>query len=406
LKRAVSGTILTLLLTGVLIFSFSLQPVEAELPGVGEWTSDGRIELCVHSFDSAPSIHYYPYEPEIAGYIFAWVDLSLKNVGIEKVSTNLLYAYLKDTENYLYEGVIVLSPKEWQLIDLPPGETLRGEIYFEVPAEAIIDEFLWIDYQSYIGIVILERARAIIGNVKVSPVIGKSGTIFTIGADVDDPSGVSCVIAHIQKADESDVDMVTLTDPDGDGIYIGEWNSTDTDHGIHYIDIIANDTLGSEDEKENAITFRIDNVSPSVSNVKHKPLSPTPNAKVTTACTVTDEFGVKEVYLYYFIDESGSWNKVLAIDIGNSIYEATIPKQSENTTVQYYFEAFDNAGNRQENPIHSYTTRSPNIPLWAIIVGVFIIFGLPIIGIVGIIYLLRKRRHGKEDQHVLPEPDF
>jgi len=134
----------------------NVQPVSAEPAGIGEWVSDSRISLCVHSFSSAQSISYYPYTPDTAEYVFAWVDVSLKNVGGEEVSTNSLYAFLRDADDYIYERIIVPSPKQWQLIDLPPGETVRGEIYFEVPAQAVITKFQWIDYQSFISIIIPE----------------------------------------------------------------------------------------------------------------------------------------------------------------------------------------------------------------------------------------------------------
>jgi len=134
----------------------NVQPVSAEPAGIGEWVSDSRISLCVHSFGSAQSISYYPYNPDTAGYVFAWVDVSLKNVGGEEVTTNPLYAFLRDADNYMYEGGNVLSPKQLQLIDLPPGETVRGEIYFEVPAQAVITKFQWIDHHSFISVIIPE----------------------------------------------------------------------------------------------------------------------------------------------------------------------------------------------------------------------------------------------------------
>ena len=59
-------------------------------------------------------------------------------MGNEGVNTNSLYAYLKDNQNYMYEREAVMSPKAWRFLDLPPGETLRGEIYFEIPPDATI----------------------------------------------------------------------------------------------------------------------------------------------------------------------------------------------------------------------------------------------------------------------------
>jgi len=153
--KIVSGIMLMLLFIGMLTLAFKIQPAKAEPDGIGEWISDGRIELCVHSFDTSPSIDYYPYTPA-SGCIFAWVDLSIKNVDTEEVGINQLYAYLKDTDNYVYARFSTLSPKRLALVDLPPEETIRGEIYFEVPTEAVIAEFLWNDFKSNISVVIPE----------------------------------------------------------------------------------------------------------------------------------------------------------------------------------------------------------------------------------------------------------
>jgi len=145
--------VLMLLLSSVLALAFNIQPVKAEGIIIGEWFTDGRIALCIHSFETAPTIDYYPYKPDTSGYIWAWVDLSLENVGTKEISTNSLYAYLKDNQNYMYRGRSVANaPKNFKLLDLPPGETLRGEIYFEVPQDAIIVAFVWYDYKSYIVI--------------------------------------------------------------------------------------------------------------------------------------------------------------------------------------------------------------------------------------------------------------
>jgi len=120
---------------------------------IGEWFSDDRIAICIHSFQTASRIDYFPYEPDTPGYIWAWVDVSIKNVGTEEVSTNSLYAHLKDNQGYMYEGRPVANdPKHLKLIDLPPGEIIRGIVYFEIPPDATIVAFIWYDHDSYIEI--------------------------------------------------------------------------------------------------------------------------------------------------------------------------------------------------------------------------------------------------------------
>jgi len=61
---------------------------------------------------------------------------------------------------------------------------------------------------------------------------------------------------------------------------------------------------------------------------------------------------------------------------------------------------------RKESPQYSYTARSEEeqkslelseIPLWAIVVGVSILSGVPIIGVIAVIYFVRKRRDTREN---------
>ncbi|MHA1722477.1 MAG: DUF4352 domain-containing protein [Candidatus Baldrarchaeia archaeon] len=153
MKKIAFGIIVVILLTEILALGFTIQPISATDIPLEKWFSDGRIAICIHSFQTASRIDYYPYEPDTPGYIWAWVDLSIKNVGSDEISTNSLYAYLKDSQDYMYEGRPVANdPKHLKLMDLPPRETLRGIIYFEIPPNATIVAFIWYDYESYIVI--------------------------------------------------------------------------------------------------------------------------------------------------------------------------------------------------------------------------------------------------------------
>ena len=235
-----------------------------------------------------------------------------------------------------------------------------------------------------------------IDNVNVFPNFGKSGTVFTISAEVDDPSSIGSVVARIQKTDESNIYTVALTDTDSDGIYIGEWNSTGAGGGVYHVDIIATDTLGNEDEKENDISFRVDNVSPSISNVEHQPVNPMPNDEVVITCVVIDESGVEEIYLYYSTDNGTSWIKASTI-FSKGSYKATIPKQAEGATIQYYFEAFDNAKNTVQSDICSYIVKNTVPP------DIYLLITLSAIAIIGIslsYYVKRKLTSSRKTKSV------
>lgn len=144
------------------------------------------------------------------------------------------------------------------------------------------------------------------------------------------------------------------------------------------------------------ITYILDTSAPTFSNIRGQPGSPTPDDEVTVSVTATDDkSGVKEMYLYYSTDGGVNWVKVLMSPVGDSKYDATIPQQSEDTTVQYYIEAFDNALNKAKSETSSYTVKSlPGILLYGLI-GVFVLSGIFIIISILIFRFIRKRRKGR-----------
>ncbi|NVM30151.1 MAG: hypothetical protein HWN65_15005 [Candidatus Helarchaeota archaeon] len=101
-------------------------------------------------------------------------------------------------------------------------------------------------------------------SARTVPSVGLNGTVFTIKANVTDPSNVSTVIATIQHPDETFIANVTLFDDGlhGDGgvndtMFANTWNSTGQVNGIYYIDIWANDTVGNAGEVDNMRYFII-----------------------------------------------------------------------------------------------------------------------------------------------------
>jgi hypothetical protein len=142
--------------------TYIIRLATATLPEVEVTSTDGRIEILFHSINFSQSLAFYPHTPETVGYIFAWVDITIKNVGQANIHINWNYAYLKDSNNYLYQGTYADSPRQFQLIDLPPGETIRGEFYFEVPAGATIEKFVWSDLSSYVSVAVPEFSSMIV----------------------------------------------------------------------------------------------------------------------------------------------------------------------------------------------------------------------------------------------------
>jgi len=131
---------------------------------------------------------------------------------------------------------------------------------------------------------------------------------------------------------------------------------------------------------------------PSISDVVYTPQNPQAGDAVTVSANVTDtESGVKVVTLLYAIG-GGTWTGLSMSLSTGSIYTATIPKQTDGTTVQFKVRAEDEDGNTAESAVTSYTVHAPpaaipGFPLESIIIG--------IITATAALLSLKKRRFGQ-----------
>lgn len=96
---------------------------------------------------------------------------------------------------------------------------------------------------------------------------------------------------------------------------------------------------------------------PIIKDILTEPGIPTPVDDVNVSATIKDYpgGGVESASLYYSTDGGLKWNEVSMGDIGDSKYEATVPKQANGTVVQYYISATDIALNPATSDIKSYT---------------------------------------------------
>jgi hypothetical protein len=156
------------------------------------------------------------------------------------------------------------------------------------------------------------------------------------------------------------------------------------------------------------INFRItqsvfDNSPPTISDVDYEPEDPTPDDEVTVSASITDDFsGVKEATLWYSTDGGDTWNQVQMINVTGSTYTADIPKQEGGTNVQFKVSAEDIAGFSAESSAVSYTVKTLMFGLdptlfYGLVGGI-----VGIIGIAGVIFLLRRRKPPKP--YVPPPP--
>jgi len=124
--------------------------------------------------------------------------------------------------------------------------------------------------------------------------------------------------------------------------------------------IYASDTYGSSEGSPIFSYVVGDFVEPEIVDVTQIPLAVNSGqlAKILTNISEpTSASGVKKVNLWYKIN--GDW-AANGMGIEDGLWTANIPGQKRGNPVQYYIEAFDNAGNRAESSTFSYTVIIPN----------------------------------------------
>jgi len=102
---------------------------------------------------------------------------------------------------------------------------------------------------------VTDTVAPIINTVTVMPTTGIKGTIFNITANVTDNYNVSNATAYVQKPDENNTAIISLSL--NNGLYNCSWDSSGKTEGTYVIDVIANDNSRNEKEKENGAAIAL-----------------------------------------------------------------------------------------------------------------------------------------------------
>jgi len=135
-----------------------------------------------------------------------------------------------------------------------------------------------------------------------------------------------------------------------------------------------------------------------ISSVDYAPRKPQEKDDVTVTASITSaRTALAQIFLEYSIQ--GVAYSTVTMTAAGSTYRATIPKQSEGTSVEFYISAIDDEGNSKESDKHSYTVGQgfdiPGFPWESIIIGL-------VIG-TALIALLRRR---KSDALTVKSPTY
>jgi len=127
-----------------------------------------------------------------------------------------------------------------------------------------------------------------------------------------------------------------------------------------------------------------------ISNIKYTPKYPEAEDNVAVTASISATASVNQVLLFYSIE--GVAQTALTMTLKESVYETIIPKQPEDTEVEFYISATDGEGDTRESEKFSYTVgvglEIPGFPLESIILG--LIFGITFYS------LIKRKSHFSE----------
>ena len=98
----------------------------------------------------------------------------------------------------------------------------------------------------------------------------------------------------------------------------------------------------------------------SIRSIGHSPTTPTSSQSASVTCTVYSDFPVTAVNLYY--DTGGLENRPIAMS-GTTSRTATIPAQSDGTTVTYWIVVSTSGGGTHSSDHRFYTVHDPPPPV-------------------------------------------
>jgi hypothetical protein len=186
------------------------------------------------------------------------------------------------------------------------------------------------------------------------------------------------------------------------GREIVEWNTTDYSDGAHTVSLTVLDKAGNEAEV--SVNVIVDNSAPVIGVPYWVPKDPAANVPVQVNVTVfepTYGSGVANVTLWYRNESMQDWLP-LTMEFSAGNWTATIHNQSD-ITVEFYVDAFDNAGNRSQTDRFEFTVAglfgSPLI--WLLLI---ILILLAILAGAAVYLWLRRRRKKREQAEGLGGP--
>ena len=184
----------------------------------------------------------------------------------------------------------------------------------------------------------------------------------------------------------------------GDKLF--SWNTRAYSEGAYKVTLTVYDKANSSEEVFVAVT--VDNVLPVIEAVAWTPKEPSTDEQVNVTAKVSDPHsgsGIQNVTLWYKNITMDDWEPLpMSLNETSLNWTATIPAQSMETTIKFYIEAFDNAGNKARKPLLSDETYEYEViaPAGVPLAWIAAIILLILAAIAVAIYFWRMRRREKQ----------
>jgi len=170
------------------------------------------------------------------------------------------------------------------------------------------------------------------------------------------------------------------------------WDTTGfTDGSPHVLILTARDIAGNTANAE--ATVYTDNTQPIIENVQWDPASPLLGQTVTVKVSASDvTSGIDHIDLLYRDRMSTIMFTTVQMMSDEGAWTTTLNGSQSETTVEFFIQAFDKAGNEAQSKVYSYHVGS--FPLTMLLIGIAV--GISLTAAFAGVLLFHKKRQGKK----------
>ena len=195
--------------------------------------------------------------------------------------------------------------------------------------------------------------------IKHTPVmmVQEAGLPVTITATVSDDVQVMDVAIYYKAAGQENYKTAPMAETDTKSLYSGTIPAnqvipTSIEYYVKAMDNSGNmTTYPSANPDKIPLSFRVaDTRPPNISYDPSKLAEVVITDPIIVTIKVTDRIGIKEVDVFYRLEDEKDFTLLPCRDLGNNSYSVTLPSPLATGNVYYYIQTEDNSGNKITSP--------------------------------------------------------